>query len=32
MIHNVTMMTRSDNMDMNDIKQRAWELKGATNY
>ena len=26
------MTLRSDNMDINDIKQRAWELKGATNY
>lgn len=25
-------MTRSDNMEINDIKQRAWELKGATSY
>lgn len=32
MIHNVTMMTRSDNMDINDIKQRARELKGVTSY
>ena len=26
------MILRRDNMDLNDIKQRAWELKGATSY
>ena len=25
-------MIRRDNMDLNDIKQKAWEFKGATSY